>query len=481
MNKGLKLTYISLAAVMFMVIGIIVAGCISTNQGNPVPTTPTPAEVRAIAKEAYIYGFPMVDNYRIEYSYFVNTTDPGHKVAWNQIESTARVYTPDDTTVQTPNSDTPYSMLGMDLRTEPLVLTVPPMDEGRYFSVQLIDAYTFNFAYIGSRTTGNNGGSFMVAGPDWQGPTPPGVKQVFRSETSLVLAVYRTQLFNASDIENVKKIQAGYTVQPLSTFLGSPAPAAAPAIHFIRPLTPDAGKTDPEFFDELNFVLQFCQPTNPSEKDLMANFSRIGVGPGRNFGYDNLSPEMRTAVTQGMAEAWVEFDLFKTTRIDTGKHTASDFFGTREYLNGNYLYRMAGAVLGIYGNSKEEALYPLYTVDSKGQALSGARNYTLRFGPGQLPPVNAFWSLTMYKLPERQLVANPINRYLINSPMLSQLKTDADGGITLYIRHESPGADLESNWLPAPEGPFDMSMRFYWPEQEALNGTWKQPPLLRVS
>ena len=182
-----------------------------------------------------------------------------------------------------------------------------------------------------------------------------------------------------------------------------------------------------------------------------------------------------------MADAWVEFDNFKTTEIDTGNLTAGDFFGTREYLNGNYLYRMAGAVLGIYGNSKEEALYPLYSVDSEGQALTGVNNYTLRFAPGQLPPANAFWSLTMYELPQSLLVANPINRYLINSPMLPQLKTDADGGITLYIQHESPGADLESNWLPAPNGPFVMSMRLYWPKQEALNGTWKQPPLQRVS
>jgi hypothetical protein len=481
MNKGLNFTYFGPAAVLFIVTGIIVAGCISPNQGNPAPDTLTPAEARAIAKEATIYGFPMVDNYRIEYSYFVNATDPSHKPAWNRIESTARVYTPDDTTVQTPNSDTPYSMLGMDLRTEPLVLTVPPMDDGRYFSVQLIDAYTFNFAYFGSRTTGNDGGSFLIAGPDWQGPVPPGVKQVIRSETDLALAVYRTQLYNASDIDTVRKIQAGYTVQPLSTFLGSPAPAAAPAIHFIEPLTPQAERTDPAFFNELNFVLQFCQPTDPSEKDLVANFSRIGVGAGRNFDVTNLSPAMQTAVTQGMADAWVEYDHFKTTEIDTGKRTAADFFGTREYLNGNYLYRMAGAVLGIYGNSKEEALYPLYTVDAEGRALSGAGNYTLRFGPGQLPPVNAFWSLTMYKMPQSQLVANPINRYLINSPMLPQLETDADGGITLYIQHESPGADLESNWLPTPEGPFVMSMRLYWPKQEALNGTWKQPPLRRVS
>ena len=197
----------------------------------------TPDEARAIAKEAYIYGFPMVDNYRIQYAYFVDSKNPEYKAPWNQIANIPRVYTPADTAIQTPNSDTPYSMLGMDLRAEPMVLTVPPIEKDRYFSVQLIDAYTFNFAYIGSRATGNDGGSFVVAGPGWKGETPKGVKEVIRSETELALAAYRTQLFNPADIDNVKKIQAGYKAQPLSAFLGQPPPAAAPAIDFIKPLT----------------------------------------------------------------------------------------------------------------------------------------------------------------------------------------------------------------------------------------------------
>ena len=141
-------------------------------------------------------------------------------------------------------------------------------------------------------------------------------------------------------------------------------------------------------------------------------------------------------------------------------------------MKNNYLYRMAAAVLGIYGNSKEEAMYPMYGVDSDGQKLSGANNYTLHFANGELPPVNAFWSLTMYKMPESLLVANPINRYLINSPMLPQLKKDADGGVTLYIQNESPGKDKEANWLPAPKGPFVMYLRLYWPKEEALDGKW---------
>ena len=199
----------------------------------------TTNEARSIAKEAYIYGFPMVDSYRIRHAYFVDQKNPEYKAPWNQIRNIPRVFTPDDKAVQTPNSDTPYSMIGLDLRAEPIVLTVPPIEKERYFSIQLVDLYTFNFDYIGSRTTGNGGGSFLIAGPDWKGETPKGVKKVIRSETELVLAIYRTQLFNPGDLDNVKKIQAGYKAQPLSAFLGQPAPKAAPAIDFIKPLTPE--------------------------------------------------------------------------------------------------------------------------------------------------------------------------------------------------------------------------------------------------
>jgi hypothetical protein len=168
----------------------------------------TPAEPRAIAKEAYIYGFPMVDNYRIQHTYFVDKQNPEYKAPWNVLKNTPRVFTPEDKAVQTPNSDTPYSFIGMDLRAEPLVLTVPAIEKERYYSIQLIDYYTHNFNYIGSRSTGNDAGSFMIAGPRWKGETPKGVKKVIRSETELVFTGYRTQLFNPADLEKVKKIQA---------------------------------------------------------------------------------------------------------------------------------------------------------------------------------------------------------------------------------------------------------------------------------
>jgi len=438
----------------------------------------TPTEARAIVKEAYIYGFPMVDNYRIQYGYFVDTKNPEYKAPWNQLKNIPRVYTPADTAIQTPNSDTPYSFIGMDLRAEPIVLTVPKIEKERYFSIQLIDAYTFNFDYIGSRTTGNGGGSFMIAGPNWKGETPKGVKKVMRSETEFVLGAYRTQLFNPGDIDNVKKVQAGYKAQTLSAFLGTAAPKAAPVIDFIKPLTPAEEKTSPEFFNILNFVLQFC-PTDPSETELMERFAKIGVGAGKTIDASKLSPEMKAAVEQGVADAWAAFGELEK-EFAAGKITSGDVFGTRAYLKNNYLYRMGAAVLGIYGNSKQEAMYPMYLVDEAKQKMTGANRYTLRFAPGQLPPVHAFWSLTMYEMPQSLLVANPINRYLINSPMLPQLQRDADGGLTLLIQNESPGKDKEANWLPAPKGPFVMAMRLYWPKEEAVDGKWTAPPAQQV-
>jgi hypothetical protein len=392
----------------------------------------SPTEARAIAKEAYIYGFPMVDGYRIQYAYFVDRGNPEFKAPWNEIRNIPRVFSPGDKVVQIPNSDTPYSTLGLDLRAEPIVITVPPIEESRYFSVQLVDLYTFNFGYIGSRTTGNDGGSFLIAGPGWKGAQPPGVKRVFRCETEFALAGFRTQLFNPGDLDNVKKVQAGYKAQPLSQFLGEPAPPAAPTVDFIKPLTPDQERTLPEFFNILNFVLEFC-PTAQSEKELMARFAKLNIGAGKNFDVAKLSPEIKKAVEDGMADAWQAFAETKN-QMDEGKVTTGDILGTREYLKNNYVYRMLAAVLIIYGNSKQEAMYPIYTEDARGQKLDAAQNrYTLRFTPGQLPPVNAFWSLTMYELPSRLLVANPLNRYLINSPMLPDLKRDADAGLTLYI------------------------------------------------
>ena len=463
----------------------LIAGCSTKGSEEqpksspPRPAAVTPDQARAIAKEAYIYGFPLVDNYRVQYAYFVDKQDPEYKGGWNQIHNTARVYTPEDKAVQTPNSDTPYSAVGADLRAEPQVLTVPPIEQNRYYSLQFVDSYTYNFAYVGSRTTGNGGGRYLLAGPNWKGNKPEGINEVIRSDTDLAFVLYRTQLFGTSDIDNVKKIQAGYQIAPLSVYLNQPSPPPAPPIDFTPALTPDQERTSPQFFEILGFALRFA-PTLPAEKDLRARFASIGIGPEGNFDADKLTPEMRKAIEGGMADAWAEFDTFKKDKLDTGQVSSAQLFGTAEDLKGNYLYRMAGAVLGIYGNTAAEALYPNFSNDSAGAPLTGANKYTFHFAKDQLPPVNAFWSLTMYELPQSLLVDNPIDRYLINSPMLPSLLPDPDGGYTLYIQNESPGLAKEPNWLPAPKGPFMVILRLYWPKPDALNGTWKAEPPVKV-
>lgn len=220
--------------VQVFLFGITFFGLMSAQSKGLEVTT---EEARAIAKEAYIYGFPLVDNYRIQYSYFDDKNDPEYKGAWNEVHNTSRVFTPEDKALQTPNSVTPYSQLGADLRSEPLVITAPEVEKGRYDSLQFIDQYTYNFAYVGSRATGNGAGSFLLAGPGWKGEKPEGVKDIIRCETQSAFVFFRTQLFQPDDIDGVKKVQAGYKARTLSAFLGKSAPEPTPAIEFFKPLS----------------------------------------------------------------------------------------------------------------------------------------------------------------------------------------------------------------------------------------------------
>lgn len=452
-----------------------ISGCATESKGNDMPS---PQDIRAIAKDAYVYGFPMVDMYRIQNAYVVDKNSGQYQGDWNQIHSIARVFTPADTTVQTPNSDTPYSFLNADLRTEPLVLTVPPIEQNRYYSLQFIDSYTYVFDLVGSRTTGNGGGTYLLAGPGWKGEKPAGVDRVIQSDTDFAMVLYRTQLFDPADLDNVKKIQAQYQVKPLSVFEQKPAPAAAPAVDFITPLTPEEEKTSLDFFKVLNFTLKYA-PVKPEEKQLRDRFATIGIGPDGDFDPAKLGTEQRKAIEDGMADAWAELNTFQKDELQTGKVTSGQLFGSAEQLKGNYLYRMAGAVMGILGLPGAEAKYFPLTDGSGGAPLTGATSYTLTFPAGQLPPVKAFWSVTMYKLPEILLVDNPINRYLINSPMLPNLVRNPDGGITIYLQHTSPGPEKEANWLPTPAGDFQMILRTYWPEQAITDGSWNPPKVVK--
>lgn len=442
----------------------------------------SPEEVAAIAEEAFIYGFPMVMNYGTLYEYAVDKSSSQYKAPFNEIYNTARVFTPQDTAIITPNSDTPYSLLWMDLRAEPIVLSVPEVEESRYYSVELFDLYTFTYGYIGSRSTGNKAGKYLIAGPSWQGEKPAGIDKVIRCETDFSLAAYRTQLFGPDDIDNVKKVQAGYGAQTLSQYLNKPAPPAAAAVNWPK-INKATAAEDP--FQYLNFVLQFCPLSGPAEAEASQRerFAKIGIDPGKPFSADNLSAPQKAALVEGMKRGYAKIKEKVATlgHEVNGWRVATDGFGDRKMYDGDWLLRAAVAMAGIYGNQAVEALYPMLATDSDGNKPDCAKNrYTLTFPAGQLPPVHAFWSVTMYDAKTQLLIENPINRYLINAPMLPDLKKNADGSLTLYIQKDSPGKEKESNWLPAPDGPIYVVMRLYWPKEEALSGAWKPPAVIRA-
>jgi hypothetical protein len=444
----------------------------------------TPAETKAIAEEGFIYGLPIVMNYAVMYEYAVDKGNPEFKAPFNQIKNEARVFTYKDTAIVTPNSDTPYSFAWLDLRAEPIVLSVPAVEKGRYYAVQLEDGNTFNYGYIGSRATGNDAGDYLVAGPDWKGETPPGIKKVFHSITQFSVAGYRTQLFGPADMPNVVKVQSGYRVQPLSAFLKQSAPPAAPTINFPN-INKELAKTG--FFDYLDFSLQFA-PAGPEEKDIREKLARLGIGAGKTFDFKALSPQQKAAVVDGVkaGEEKIKQYLLAGEKVINGWKIGA-YFGDRDFFHGNWLLRAAGAQAGIYGNDAIEATYPMTKTLADGEPLDGSKhNYTLTFPVGQLPPVNAFWSVTMYDGKTQFLVKNPINRYLLNSPMLPNMKKNADGSLTLYIQKDSPGKDKESNWLPAPNDLIYLVMRLYWPKTEPPSilppgeGTWKPPGIVKV-
>ncbi|HTE89860.1 MAG TPA: DUF1254 domain-containing protein, partial [Terriglobales bacterium] len=234
----------------------------------------TPAETKAIAEEAFIYGLPIVMNYAVMQEYAVDKSSPQFKAPFNQIKNEARVFTYEDTAIITPNSDTPYSFMWMDLRAEPMVLSVPAVEKERYYAVMLCDGNTYNYGYIGSRATGSEAGDYMVAGPDWKGEKPTGIKKVFTSTTPFTVAGYRTQLFNAEDMPNVVKVQAGYKAQPLSAFLKQPAPPAAPKVDFLPATT--AG-IQANYFQYLDAAIRFVPPA-PEEKEIRSKLAKIGIG-----------------------------------------------------------------------------------------------------------------------------------------------------------------------------------------------------------
>ncbi len=434
------------------------------------PALPAMAQDQAAAiRDAYIYAYPMVKNYLTIYQYAVETAGDQYKGPFNEVASVARVYTPEDTAIITPNSDTPYSFIVFDLRAEPVVVTMPAIEKNRYYSLQLIDLYTNNVDYPGTRVDGNDGGDFLITGPGWKGEVPAGIKRVIEMPTWLNLGIVRTQLFSPEDLAKVKEIQAGYKSQPLSVWAGTSAPTPAPEVDWL-PISDALMESD--FWSFAAFLLPFA-PTWPGDEAQRETLASLGIKDGVAWPPAGLPAETITAMKDSVPVVYKE--IWDTA----GRLTdSSKLFGTPEQMQGQYMTRAAAAQGGIYGNTANEALYVIRVLDGDNAPLDGSKaKYSLTFTPETLPPVDAFWSLTMYDRKSQLLIANPINRYLINSAMLGDLKRDAQGNITLYIQKDSPGADLEANWLPAPDADFYTVLRLYLPKPEALDGRWTSPPM----
>ena len=439
--------------------------------------TLTLSEIEAAAEEAYIFSFPMLMGYRFGFATFLAPPLPSYRGELNEMHGSATTLDHNFRDVITPNADTPYSMAGLDLRAEPMVLDVPAVAD-RYYVIQFVDLFGTNPHFVGSRATGPAAGSYLLVGPGYTGDIPSGFTDVLRFETDLVFVIGRTQLFDAGDVEAVGATMASYGLEPLSSRAGTDAPVAAP---FDWPVWNDEASRDERFIDFVNRLLEWTQPPHPSEEVMFERFAAAGIGAGLPFNSDRLDDDTRSALRNGVERARTKIaDKAQNLGEKINGWAGMEALGSREFFGGDYLLRAAGAMAGWGGNDKIEAFYPMSHVDANGDALSGTQSYQLRFD--SLPPAKAFWSVTMYDTSydgvAGYLVDNPIGRYLVNSTTGGLVFGD-DGSLTVHIQHDAPDtAEGQANWLPAPTGPFYLTMRIYWPEAAALDGTWEPPPVV---
>jgi hypothetical protein len=436
----------------------------------------TPKQAEQIAEEAYIYAYPMIDHYKMMFAMAIYPESGAYFAPFNIMSGKTSLAGPKDTVIVRPNNDTYYSAVWFDLSDQPQILSVPAINSSRYYSFQIVDMYTHNIDYIGSRKTGNSKGSYMFVGPGWDGETPNGIEKLIKSEGNYVVAIGRTQVFGPNDMDNAKAVMAQYHVEPLSAFLGKES-ANQKSMPEIPPYNPEKVKGI-QFISYLNAIMETGR-IHESEKDLFKKFSKIGIVPGEAFDESSLSPEIKTAIEEGIknATAKIEAETAKLGKVENGWQLIAGAFGAREDMQGKYLTRAAAANFGLWGNTLEEAYYPEASVDADGDALDGSKNnYVLHFDADALPPVKAFWSLSMYKLPEQLFIENEINRYVISSAT-EGLKYNEDGSLDVYIQKENPGKDKESNWLPAHDGLFSLQARLYWPDQASLDPLYAMPAI----
>ena len=460
-------------------VGLLFTGCNDTPKKSNNAAELTPTEAKSIAKDAYIFAYPMLEVYKTMYVQAIDKNSGAYKGAVNEFHHMTKLLDADFTAITAPNNDTYYSFLWMDLNTEPLVVTIPEIPKDRYYVLQMEDINGLNFDYIGSRATGHSGGTYLVAGPEWKGETPKGIDKVFRSESPFNIMLGRILVRGKEDHENVMKILNQYKVQPLSAFEGKKAPKA---IKVDFPVYDAKKATSAEFISYFNFILNY-QDIHPNDQKYFDEFAKIGIAKGNTFNKSKIKPEILKALEEGVKEGNAAILERKKT---TGKMVNNwsfigEAFGSRAVMQDKNLLKAAGAATGLFGNDKEEASNFSGTLDAEKKPLNCSENvkYTIRFEKGQTPPVNAFWSLTMYKLPEVLFIHNEIHRYSI-SDRTKGIKYAEDGSLTLYIQSENPGGELENNWLPAPKGPFMLGLRIYYPKPAIYKGEWIPPTVTKT-
>jgi DNA sulfur modification protein DndE len=435
--------------------------------------------VIAIAKNAFVYGAPLflID---VTKKKTTNVEVPvlGLAAPINQLTISTSFPPQNETMVVRPNADTYYTMGFLDLGKGAMVLTLPVTNDN-YFMFPMLDAYTNVFVSPGTRTGVKKGGAFLITGPNWKDSVPAGMKQI-KSPTSTVWVIGRFQV-------NSEK-QGAQVVVPLEKKV-----SIIPLSAYGKPYTEPKGIVDPNISKELpndqlanipidsffNYINQLMVTNPPSDADApaMEMFAKIGVGPGLKFDLNSFDTATQATLKEipRMVIAHI-YEVLKSGVVKpvNGWSVAFKGFGNA---GTDYDLRMMVAFLGLGANIPEDAIYPTSALDSAGNPYSGTNKYVIHFAKGQTPPVNAFWSLTMYSA-EGYFIANPINRYAIGDR--NPLKYNADGSLDIYFQNASPGKDKENNWLPAPTGPFNLCLRLYWPKQEVVTGKWTPPPVKKM-
>lgn len=449
----------------------------------------TPEEAQVIAVEAYLYFYPLV-TMDISRKQFTNV-EPGKEIGKGPMNMFANMpeYPPADFRgVVRPNFDTLYSVVWLDLTKDPMVVSAPDT-HGRYYLLPMLDMWSDVFASPGWRTTGTQAQTFLVVASTWR-PELRGDKlltefklpkdtQIIVAPTPYVWIIGRTRTDGPSDYEAVHKIQAGYKVVPASQF-GKPFKPAPPKIDSsVDMKTPPKVQVDTmpgdKYFAYAAELLK-ANPPHSTDQPILARMKRIGFDVGQPFDFSKLDPAVMKAIEAAPAEAQrlMQWKLATLARVVNYWSMNTDTMG----VYGNYyLKRAVIAQVGLGANLPEDAIYPFNLADQAGQPLNGASKYSIHFEKGATPPCDAFWSITLYDAEGFQ-VSNSLNRFAVSSWM--PFRKNADGSLDLYFQNASPGKDKEANWLPAPKGPFTLTMRIYAPRQETLTGKWNPPPVVKT-